>query len=293
MKAPPFEYIRPANLQDAIAALAKHGPDAKAIAGGQSLVPMLAFRLTAPRFLVDIGRIPDLNRIVIEDNAIRLGALVRWRDIERSAPLRPAHPLLCEAVRHVAHYQIRNRGTVGGSLAHADPAAELPGIAVTCDATIVLESPRGQRTIAAREFFLAALSTALAPDELIVELSLPPWSPNRRWSFVEFARRIGDFALAGVAVFYDVGPNGQAINVHIGAIGVAPIPLRLIAVEAVLEGGAITESLIRATGAAASASVDPAEDIHAPGEYRRALLGVLTERAVAKAAGITLREDDA
>jgi carbon-monoxide dehydrogenase medium subunit len=293
MKAPPFEYIRPAQLQDAIAALAKHGPDAKPIAGGQSLVPMLAFRLTAPRFLVDIGRIPDLNRIIIADDAIRLGALVRWRDIERSAPLQRVHPLLCEAVRHVAHYQIRNRGTVGGSLAHADPAAELPGIAVTCDATIVLESLRGQRSIAAREFFLAALSTALTPDELIVELSLPPWPPNRRWSFVEFARRSGDFALAGVAVFYDVGPNGQAINVHIGAIGVAPIPLRLTAVEAVLEGRAITESVIRATGAAASTSVDPADDIHAPGQYRRALLGVLTERAVAKAAGITLREDDA
>jgi aerobic carbon-monoxide dehydrogenase medium subunit len=293
MKAPPFDYIRPANLQDAIAALAKHGSDAKPIAGGQSLVPMLAFRLAAPPFLLDIGHIPDLNRISIAEDAIRLGALVRWRDIERSAPLQRTHPLLCEAVRHVAHYQIRNRGTVGGSLAHADPAAELPGIAVTCDATIVLESLRGQRSIAAREFFLGALSTALAPDELIVELSLPPWPPHRRFSFVEFARRWGDFALAGVAVFYDLGPNGQAINAHIGAIGVAPIPLRLTAVEAMLEGRTITESVIRATGAVASTSVDPADDIHAPGRYRRALLGVLTERAVAKAAGITLREDDA
>jgi aerobic carbon-monoxide dehydrogenase medium subunit len=293
MKAPPFEYIRAAQLKDAIAALAQYGPHAKAIAGGQSLVPMLAFRLAGPRFLIDIGRIPDLKHIIIEDNVIRLGALVRWRDIERSAPLRRAHPLLCEAVRHVAHYQIRNRGTVGGSLAHADPAAELPGIAVTCDATIVLQSSRGKRSIAAREFFLAALSTALAPDELIVELSLPAWRANRRWSFVEFARRIGDFALAGVAVFYDFGPKGQAINVHIGAIGVAPIPLRLTGVEAALEGNAITESEIRAAGMAATTSVDPADDIHATGQYRRALLGVLTERAVAKAAGIILREDDA
>lgn len=293
MKAPPFEYIRAAQLQDAIAALAQYGSDAKPIAGGQSLVPMLAFRLTAPRFLVDIGRIPDLNRIIIDANAIRLGALVRWCDIERSAPLQRAHPLLCEAVRHVAHYQIRNRGTVGGSLAHADPAAELPGIAVTCDAGIVLQSPRGQRSIAAREFFLAALTTALGPDELIIELSLPPWPPNRRWSFVEFARRVGDFALAGVAVFYDVGPNRQAINVHVGAIGVAAMPLRLTAVEAALEGNAITESVVRGAGMVASTSVDPADDIHAPGQYRRALLGVLTERAIAKAAGITLREDDA
>jgi carbon-monoxide dehydrogenase medium subunit len=201
--------------------------------------------------------------------------------------------LLCEAVRHVAHYQIRNRGTVGGSLAHADPAAELPGIAVTCDATIVLQSPRGQRSIAAREFFLAALSTALAPDELIVALSLPPWPANRCWSFVEFARRIGDFPLAGVAAFYDLSANGTAINVHVGAIGVAPIPLRLTAVEGVLEGEAVTESVIRAAGAAASTNVDPPDDIHAPGEYRRALLGVLTERALAKAASIALRGSDA
>jgi carbon-monoxide dehydrogenase medium subunit len=293
MKAPPFEYIRAAQLQDAIAALAKHGQDAKPIAGGQSLVPMLALRLTAPRYLVDIGRIPGLNHIIINDNAIRLGALVRWCDIERNAPLQRAHPLLCEAVRHVAHYQIRNRGTVGGSLAHADPAAELPGIAVTCDATIVLQSPRGQRSIAAREFFLAALSTALAPDELIVALSLPAWSANRCWSFVEFARRIGDFALAGVAAFYDLGSNGKAINVHVGAIGVAPIPLRLTAVEAVLEGKRVSESVIRAAGTAASTTVDPPDDIHAPGQYRRALLGVLMERALAKAAGIALREDDA
>ena len=138
MKAASFEYVRPDRLESAIAFLAEHGDEAKVIAGGQSLVPILAFRLTAPRFLVDIGRISELRRVAIDADGIRLGALARWRDIERNEELQRAHPLLVEAIRHVAHYQIRNRGTVGGSLAHADPAAEMPGIAVTCEAKIVV-----------------------------------------------------------------------------------------------------------------------------------------------------------
>ncbi len=291
MKAPRFEYVRPTRLEDAIGFLARHGGDAKAIAGGQSLVPMMAFRLAAPRLLVDIGRIPGLNGIAVDDDGIRLGALVRWRDIERSAELQRAHPLLVEAVRHVAHYQIRNRGTVGGSLAHADPAAEMPGIAVTCDAQIVVVGPRGRRIIAAAEFFAAALSTTLAADELIIEVQLPPWRDNRRWAFEEFARRRGDFALAGVALFYDGGADGTATNIHIGAIGVGDTPVRLTAAESAVEAKRITASIIRDAGAAAAASVKPADDIHAPGEYRRALLGVLTERALARAAGLALRED--
>ncbi len=291
MKASRFEYLRPTRLEDAIGFLSRYGADAKAIAGGQSLVPMMAFRLAAPRYLIDIGRIPDLNRITIEADGIRIGALVRWRDIERSVPLQHAHPLLVEAVRHVAHYQIRNRGTVGGSLAHADPAAEMPGIAVTCEAQIVICGPRGQRTVDAAEFFTGALITALGPDELIVEIRLPPWRGNRRWAFQEFARRRGDFALAGVALFYDQGQSGRAENAHVGAIGVGGTPLRLSAVEAVIDGQAVNDSVLSAAAVAASESVDPADDIHAPGDYRRALLGVLTERALASAAGLPLRED--
>jgi len=291
MKATQFEYLRPARLEEAIGLLAEHGADAKPIAGGQSLVPMMAFRLAAPRFLVDIGRIPGLNRISIDDNGIQIGALVRWRDIERSAELSRAHPLLVEAIRHVAHYQIRNRGTVGGSLAHADPAAEMPGIAVTCDARVVIAGPRGQRTIPAAELFAAALCTTLESDELIVEIHLPPWPNERRWAFEEFARRRGDFALAGVALFYDTGKDGRATNVHIGAIGVGDTPLRLTAAEAAAEGKTIIEAVVRDVGAAAAAGVNPADDIHAPGEYRRALLGVLAERALARAAGLALREN--
>jgi carbon-monoxide dehydrogenase medium subunit len=291
MKASGFEYLRPAHLDEAIALLARYGTDAKAIAGGQSLVPMMAFRLATPRFLVDIGRIEGLNRVIVEPDRVRLGALVRWRDIERSAELQQAHPLLVEAIRHVAHYQIRNRGTVGGSLAHADPAAEMPGIAVTCEAEIVVAGPSGQRTIAAHDFFIGPLMTALKPDELIIELQLPAWQPKRRWAFNEFARRRGDFALAGVAVFFDTDTNGRAGNVHIGAIGVGDAPLRLREAEAVITGQIVSEATVREAAQAASGSAIPADDIHAPGEYRRALLGVLTERALAQAAGLSLKED--
>ncbi len=251
---------------------------------------MLAFRLAAPRFLVDIGRLPNLNRITIDNGGIRIGALVRWRDIECSAELKLAHPLLVEAIRHVAHYQIRNRGTVGGSLAHADPAAELPGIALTCGAEILVVGRHGQRTIPADEFFIGPLSTSLQQDELIVELRLPPWRAGRRWAFEEFSRRRGDFALAGVVLFYDPGQNGRAESIQIGAIGVADTPIRLTAAECIVQGKVLTDAIVREAGAAASESVHPADDIHAPGEYRRALIGVLTERALVRASGLSLQE---
>jgi carbon-monoxide dehydrogenase medium subunit len=204
MKPPPFDYVRAGSVEEAVVLLAEHGDEAKIIAGGQSLMPMLAFRMAAPKLLVDIGPIATLRRISVDDRGVTLGALVRWCDIERHAELSHAHPLLVEAIKHVAHYQIRNRGTIGGSLAHADPAAEFPGIAVACEAEIEVVGSNGPRTIVANEFFLDSLTTALAPDELIVSVRLPPWKLGRRWAFDEFARRRGDFALAGVALFYDL-----------------------------------------------------------------------------------------
>ncbi len=293
MKPAPFDYARPSTLSEAIALLARHGDEAKVIAGGQSLMPMLAFRVAAPRLLVDIARIPGLDRIAISDSGVSLGALVRWRDIERHPQLAAAHPLLVAAVREIAHYQIRNRGTVGGSLAHADPAAEMPGVVVACDADILVIGSRGRRTIAARDFFLGPLSTALEIDELVVEVRLPPWKPERRHAFEEFARRRGDFALAGVALHYDLDADDRAFDPHIGAIGVADRPLRLHEAEALIAGRVIDEGAIRDAAAAASASVDPADDIHAPGHYRRALLGVLLERALARAAGLKTLESAA
>src|SRR5438128_5624583 len=194
MKPAAFDYRAPATLDEAVALLAAD-PGAKLIAGGQSLMPVLNFRLEAPTLLVDLRRLPGLGDIDIGAEGVRLGAKVRWRDIEEDARLQTAHPLLRAAIAHVAHYQIRNRGTVGGSLAHADPAAELPGIAVTCDAEIAIVGAAGERTIPAGEFFTGPLTTVLRPDELITELRLPVWPAARRWAFREFARRRGDFAL--------------------------------------------------------------------------------------------------
>ena len=264
--------------------LASHDGDAKPIAGGQSLVPMLAFRLAQPTLLVDLRKLADLRGIRISDAGVTLGAMVRWRDIEDDERLATAHPLLKAAIAHVAHYQIRNRGTVGGSIAHADPAAEMPGIAITCDAEIAVVGKSGAHVIQAADFFQGALTTALTPDEIIVEIRLPAWPAGRRWGFQEFARRRGDFAMAAAAVFYDQDARGKARNAHVGVIGVGDRPLRLTAVEDVLNGQSIDEATIAKADAATSAAVDPQDDIHASAAYRRSLVGTMVERALKNAA---------
>ncbi len=284
MKLPPFEYACPTTLSDAVALLAEHGGEAKPLAGGQSLVPMLAFRVAGPAIVVDLRKVEELRQIEISDQGVTLGAMVRWRDILNDARLRSAHPLLVEAISHVAHYQIRNRGTVGGSLAHADPAAEMPGIAVACDAEIAVVSKAAARTIAAGDFFLGPLMTALKPDEIITAIRLPPWPRQRRFGFAEFARRRGDFATAGAALFYDQDGGGNVEGAHIGVIGVADRPLRLAAAEQALNGKRPDDATIAAVAAAASAAVDPSDDIHGSGAYRRALLRTLVERALKSAA---------
>ena len=283
MKLPPFDYACPTTLPEAIALLASHD-DAKPIAGGQSLVPMLAFRLAQPTLLVDLRKLADLRGIRISDAGVTLGAMVRWRDIEDDERLESAHPLLKAAIAHVAHYQIRNRGTVGGSIAHADPAAEMPGIAITCDAEIAVVGKSGAHVIQAADFFQGALTTALTPDEIIVEIRLPAWPAGRRWGFQEFARRRGDFAMAAAAVFYDQDERGKARNAHVGVIGVGDRPLRLTAVEDVLNGQSIDEATIAKADAATSAAVDPQDDIHASAAYRRSLVGTMVERALKNAA---------
>ena len=283
MKLPPFEYAAPATLAEAVALLAAGG--AKPLAGGQSLLPTMAFRLAAPRLLVDLRRVPGLDRIDIDRDGVRLGARVRWRQIEDDARLARAHPLLAAAVAHIAHYAIRNRGTVGGSLAHADPAAELPGIAVTCDGVLALEGRSGRRAVRAGDFFLGPLATALAADELIVELRLPAWPAPRRWGFEEFSRRRGDFALAGVAVCYDADAEGRARDVRVGVIGACHRPQRVADAEAALEGRRVDANAIRDAARAAETALDPPEDLHAGADYRRALAGTLLERALERARG--------
>ncbi len=279
MKLPPFEYACPATLNEAVALLASHDGEAKALAGGQSLMPMMAFRMARPTLLVDLRKLSDLRQIKIGVDGVRLGALARWRDILDDRRLDTAHPLLKDAVSHVAHYQIRNRGTVGGSIAHADPAAEMPGICQTCDAVITAVGKSGTRTIKAADFFQGALTTALEPDEIITEIHLPAWPAARRWAFQEFARRRGDFAMSGVALFYDLD-GGKAANAHIGVIGVGDKQKRLPKAEAALNGKAVDEPLAVKVGEAASGDVEPQDDIHASAAYRRSLTGTLTERAV-------------
>lgn len=283
MKLPPFEYACPASLKEAVALLANHSGEAKPLAGGQSLMPMMAFRIAQPSLLVDLRKLPALKEIKIGPDGVRLGALVRWRDILDDKRLATAHPLLQEAVSHVAHYQIRNRGTVGGSCAHADPASEMPGIAQTCDAEFSVIGKAGTRTIKAADFFQGALTTALNPDEIITEIHLPVWPAQRRFGFQEFARRRGDFAMAGVALYYD-SDGGRVSNAHIGVFGVGDRQRRLPEAEAALNGKVVDDTLAVRVGEAAAAEVEPQEDIHASAAYRRALTGTLTERALKAAA---------
>lgn len=283
MKLPPFEYACPTSVAEAVALLAGHDGDAKPLAGGQSLVPMLAFRVASPSLLVDLRKLEELRQIKITQDGVALGAMVRWRDIIEDVRLAKAHPLLVAAVEHVAHYQIRNRGTVGGSMAHADPAAEMPGIAVTCDAQIGVVGKAGSRVIAAGDFFQGPLMTALRADEIITEIRLPAWPGKRRFGFQEFARRRGDFAMAAAAVFYD-DDSGTARNAHVGVIGVGDWPMRLPSVETILNGQKVNEALIAKAESAAAAAVDPRDDIHASGAYRKALVGVMVERALKAAA---------
>jgi carbon-monoxide dehydrogenase medium subunit len=195
-----------------------------------------------------------------------------------------AQPLLHAAVAHVAHYQIRNRGTVGGSLAHADPAAELPGVAVTCEGEITLCGPAGSRTVRSADFFTAPLSTLRQPDEIVTELHLPKWSSSRRWAFRKYARRDGDFALAGILLFYDEDRQGALSNAHVGVIGGCPRPHRLTRVETLLNGHVIDDGLIRQAAATAAEEVDPPDDLHADAAYRRGLVATLVARGLRTAA---------
>lgn len=283
MKPAPFDYQAPASLREAVDLLASN-PEAVVIAGGQSLMPVLAFRLATPSLLVDLRRLTGLGDITVDDDGFRLGALVRWCDIEGDQRLAAAHPLLHAAVAHVAHYQIRNRGTVGGSLAHADPAAELLGVAVTCEGEITLFGKVRSRTARAGDFFTGPLSTLRKQDEIVTELHLPKWPSYRRWAFQKYARREGDFALAGILLFYDEDRQGAVSNTHIGVIGACPRPHRLTKVETLLNGHPINDDLIRQAAAMATEEVDPPDDLHADVAYRRGLVATLVERGLRAAA---------
>ncbi len=290
MKLPPFEYAAPATLQEATELLARYDGEARPIAGGQSLLPLMAYRLAAPSLLVDLVKIQGLNRIELRDDGVHVGALVRWCQLETDESLIHGHPLLREAVSNIAHYQIRNRGTIGGSLAHADPAAEMPALVIACAAEINVAGSKATRTIAAKDFITGPLETALATDELIVSIKFPRWQPQRRWAFKEFAKRRGDFALGGVALHFHEDAQGNATRVHIGVFGTGETPERLAVVEEFVSGKKVDAQLAHAAGQIARSAVRTSGDMHASAEYRQALIGTLLERGLVEAAARSDKE---
>ena len=266
-------------MAETVRALADAGGEGKLLAGGQSLVPMLNMRLARPAIVVDLNGVAGLD--VIAPSAaggLRLGALVRHADLVASPLVRERAPLLAEAARHIGHTAIRNRGTLAGSLAHADPAAELPAAVVALDASLVVVGRGGTRMVPAADFFVGLLTTALEADEVLTEIHVPP--PRGAWGFAELARRPGDFALVGVAARVGRGERARIV-----AFGVGDGPLRLTAAEAAVTGGALDAACARAAGTAARDACAPVDDLHASGEYRRHLAAILTEQAVGDALG--------
>ena len=279
MKPPSFEYLAATSIDQAVAALAAGQGDAKIIAGGQSLMPMLNFRLLAPAMLIDINRVPGLAFIEAEGDGLRIGALTRHHALETSDLVRSRFPVLSEAMAHVAHLAIRNRGTIGGSLCHADPAAELPMMAMLLDATIIVAGCEKPREIAAREFFAGALTTVLAEDELVTEIRLPGLPRQTGWGFEEIAQRTGDFAIAAAAATLTM--SGSTVReVRIAVMGVDETPRRVAEAEALLTGTDCSDSAIEAAALAVRDAVDPMSDLHASADYRRHLAGVLTQRVL-------------
>ena len=284
MKPAPFAYHRPATVDEALTVLARHGGDAKPLAGGQSLIPAMNFRLARPAVLVDLNRIAALAGIRGSADGLRIGTMTRQRAVERDTTVARDAPLLAEALPHIAHPQIRTRGTVGGSLAHADPAAELPAVMVALDATFDLRGPRGKRSIAAAEFYTGLFTTALAPDELLVEIAIPRPAPRSGSAFVEVARRHGDYALAGVAAVVALDDAGRCREARIALLSVGDGPVLARKAAQAITGAAPTAEAIKAAAdAAASKDIDPPGDIHASAAYRRQLVGVLVRRALQRA----------
>jgi CO/xanthine dehydrogenase FAD-binding subunit len=281
MKPAPFEYFRPDTVDEALSLLGEHGWEAKLLAGGQSLVPAMNFRLAAPGVLIDLNRIPGLDAIR-EDGG---GTMVRQHAAERSADVRRLAPLLAEALPFVAHPQIRNRGTVGGSVAHADPAAELPAVMLALAARMHLVGPNGPRSLAADEFFTGLFATALEHDEMLAEIEIPALAPRTGSAFLEVSRRHGDFGLAGLAVSVTLDDAGCCADARIALLGVGEGPVLAHAAADALRGQSPSADAFAAAVDAARAEVDPPMDIHASSDYRRHLVGVLVGRALPVAFG--------
>ncbi len=284
MKPAPFEYYAPESREEALALLTEHGGEAKVLAGGQSLVPSMNFRLAQPSILVDLNGVADLFGIHAHaDGGLGIGAMTRQRSIERSPLVAARAALVAEAMPDIAHPQIRNRGTIGGSLAHADPAAELPALMVALDAQIRAQSSVGERVIPAREFFLGVFTTALEPEEIVSEVVIPPLPKHTGTAFEEMARRHGDYALAGAAAVVTLGAGGVVAECTLVLFSIGDAPVHALSASGVLLGVHPTEEAIRAASEALDDDISPSGDIHATAEYRRHLSKVLVRRTLARA----------
>jgi carbon-monoxide dehydrogenase medium subunit len=281
VKPPPFSYHDPRTVAEAVRLLGSL-ENAKLLAGGQSLMPMLNMRFVLPDHVIDLNKVEGLAYIREAGGALEIGGMTRQRDIEFSDIVAARHPLLREAILNVGHRQTRNRGTIGGSLCHLDPAAEQVLVCLTSDAAVAIAGPNGERTIPFRDFPLAYMTPALEPDEMLTGIKIPLWPAGHGYSFLEFARRHGDFAVASAAVLLDVDASGRIARAAVGVGGCAATPLRMDEVEARLVGQTASEELFR-DAAEICRGVDAIADVHATVEYRRHLAAVLTRRALVQA----------
>jgi carbon-monoxide dehydrogenase medium subunit len=284
MKPPAFDYYAPDSLEEALALLAEHGSDAKPLAGGQSLVPAMNFRVLQSTLLMDLNRLAELDGIRCVDGELRIGAMTRQRHVERDLLVAQLVPLLHETMPYIAHPQIRNRGTIGGSMVHADPAAELPVIAVALQARFRTQNASRERWLSANEFFQGMFTTALTPDELLVEIAFPTLSPSTGWSFMEFARRHGDYALMGVAAWLALDDRGVCREARLVYLNAGSGPVAAQQAAQLLKGQEISTAAILAAAVAADREISPTGNVHCTPAYQRHLAHILTRRALQQAA---------
>jgi carbon-monoxide dehydrogenase medium subunit len=283
MKPAPFSYAAPTTLEEALTLLHEYGDTAKLLAGGQSLVPMMNFRLARPEYVIDLNRVAGLDYLTERDGALAVGAMTRQRSLERSDLVRQRYPLLLEAAKLIGHTAIRNRGTVGGSLAHADPAAELPAVLLAHGGSVQVQGPRGRRDIPAEELFVTYFTTTLEADEILTEVRFPRWPEGTGWCFMEESRRHGDFAMVGTAALLALDANRRCTRVAVALTGVGGAPYRVSEAADMLVGHEVDAERIADVARAAAEGVDPEGDIHASADFRRHLSGVLTRRALHRA----------
>ena len=279
-----FDYIAPRTLDEAMRALATHGEEAKLLAGGHSLLPLLKLRLANPKLLIDLGRIPGLSAINQQNDQIVIGALATHYQIESSELLKKRCPLLPETAREIGDVQVRNRGTIGGTLAHADPSADWPAATLALGGELRLRGPRGERRIAAEEFFIGPLTTAIAPDEILTEIRVPAFALRCGSAYLKRAQQASGFAIVGVAVWLRVDAKGRCEEINIGVTGLGDKPFRARAVEARLRGNKLTPKLIEASAAQVADGIDPLEDLHAAAPFRAHLARIYAARAILAAA---------